>query len=129
MSANNKYRPSLTGESISHILSLARLDFAKNGSDKSLSIITVLSPFDAKVKDRAVTAAYTITPKLSQEEALGFSTPTTELTKEVRWLEAYNRYIESPDTCTISEISDAKEHMYLNSLMTPEEVQSFEEQL
>ena len=144
--SNAKYRPVLSASQIKHILLLATRDFgamSNNIDDElSLKVITTLAPFKAKIDASALTPAYTTAePKASALELLGGTgtgtnnndnnnnNDTNALTKEVRWLQAYNRYSENPESCTITEIIDAKEHMYLNDLFTPEEKAKFESQM
>jgi len=51
------------------------------------------------------------------------------LTKEDYWEACYKKHQKYPDHCTIRDLEAAKEHMYLNGLMTPEEIKEFEENI
>ncbi len=125
-----KYRPSLTGAQIDHILELAKADFSSsaNLAGQSYAVIAVLAPFKAKIDNSGIAEAYSINPpKPSIEESLGMI-PAINLksTKEELWALAYAKYSLSPATCTLAEIEAAHEHMYLNDLMTPEQLAKFE---
>lgn len=134
-SAETKYRPVLTSEQILHILYLAKSELPSI-STTSMSLISTLAPFQAKIENSGITAAYTTTPRTPTNtlEALGAGTPesaslaTSNLVKEVYWQNCYNKYTADPIACTLDELLAAKEHMYLNDLMTEAELTDFEEQ-
>lgn len=138
---SKKYRPVLTKEQIDHILSLAKREIPI--SDLSVSLIASLAPFTAKIESNAVLPAYTEKPRVSLAESLGFTTSATfhddmigvpeytappgkQFTKEEFWAASYAKYLIDPASCTMAEIDGAHEHMYLNELMTPEQLAEFE---
>lgn len=133
MAKQPKFRPSLTAAQIEHILSLCKKESPL--SDSSISCISVLAPFKAKIDNEGISAAYVTTrePKEVREAAL-----LTELTgvevqdptnvpKEVIWEAAYNKYVASPESCTLEEIKNAQEYRYVHDLMSPEEIERFEQ--
>jgi hypothetical protein len=128
-----KYRPVLSAAQIEHILNLCRFDIIHAAQlpdgdiETSSSIISVLSPFQAKIENAGISPAYTTTPKPSMLEQLG-AVPITPTTRdnETYWHKCYIKMQESPNLCTLQEIAAAKEHMYLNDLMSEEEVEAFE---
>src|SRR5438105_3881193 len=69
LSENAKYRPVLLAHQIAHICDLARRD----GSNQSLEILAVLTMYEFKIKNRAITPAYVQQPKQSLEASLGFT--------------------------------------------------------
>lgn len=193
-----KYRPVLTEHQILHILALAK----QNLSPASISIIATLSPFQAKIENKAVSAAYVPTGRANLLDTLGgssninggdinyesninaatrcsnnsstalanssstdtsdsanygtmgnsspvsspvsgcsdsdISLPDNEPTKvaelmpedflsnKLYWEHCYNKYIATPELCTIREIEASQEHRYINDMMTPEEEADFE---
>jgi hypothetical protein len=140
-----KYRPVLTANMIEYILKLAKTESPI--SNDSIDIISVLAPFQAKIQNSGIIAAYTEVERLSLEESLGFPVsrnlpslgPTREdaiscpenlkagMSKEEYWAWCYARYKISPEVCSLDEIQSAQEHRYLNDLMSPEEIAAFEE--
>lgn len=130
-----KYRPVLTAAQILHIITLAKSESPI--STESIGIVSCLVPFQAKIQNAAITPAYTMAPakvKAHSLESLGGMTedigglPTGDGSKpkEEYWEICYFMYKTSPTTCTLQEIQAAREHMYLNDLMTPEEMVEFE---
>lgn len=164
MATNVKYRPVLTAPQISHMLTLAKNDMMWKESidaDLSISLISSLSVFQAKINNAGVQAAYTITsaqPNLMEQlgagdkvefvgdprqidpsttlaahavddEAIGVpevKLPENYLFKEAYWSDCYAKYNIAPADCTLEELHAAQEHMYLNDLMTPEQLLAFE---
>ena len=137
----SKYRPVLTAPQLQHIAALAKLDVATIESptrDMSFSVISTLAPFIAKIENAAMAPSYTIIPKvaiyslealggeptlsnLANDESIGTpeTIPALYATKEARWAAAYAKYVLNPISCTLVELEDANEHMYLEGLMTP----------
>lgn len=123
-----KYRPVLTEQQITHILELTKKDL----SPISMSIISVLSPFQAKIANKAIIPAYTTgdASRPSLLESLG-GTSSEELTashanKEDYWKACYDKYVANPASCSLQEIEGYKMYSYINSLMTEKEEQEFE---
>lgn len=158
---NLKYRPSLTADQIEFILRLTKqfyidltgspeLDLVE--ANQAFAVIATLTPFQAKIRNLAITPAYipSDTPaKTSTLESLGgtdsdthiptlpsyddsIGVPETNLSslppisKEELWAASYAKYLIDPVSCTIQEIEEAREHKYLENLMTVEEVEAFE---
>lgn len=142
----SKYRPVLTAAQIVHILALAKLESPL--SDLSISVISTLAPFQAKIENSGILPAYTaVPPKPSTLESLGGSMlgrsingmdaslvlldeiglRKTDKSKEEYWARCYAKYCLEPTICSLEEIQAATEHKYLNDLMSPEEVAAFEE--
>lgn len=135
MGAIPKYRPVLTAEMIVHIIALAKKDLAssKYGEADTInaSLISTLAPFQAKIDNAGITAAYIMAPpRKSLLESLGEinpkNIPVGHSTKEEYWKHCYYKFIEAPTTCSLIEIDGYNEHKYLNDLMTPEELTAFE---
>ncbi len=59
-----------------------------------------------------------------QEEA-----PIEAATKEEYWEACYHKTLSTPTACTLTEIEAAREHKYLNDLMTPAELEAFEAEM
>lgn len=124
-----KYRPVLTATQIEHILALAKSESPI--SQDSMSLISTLSPFQAKIQNAGIAAAYTVSnkPKANSLEALGGVSSTSSISsssKEEYWEMCYLKLQSNPTTCSLEEIKAANEHKYLNELMTPEEIKKFE---
>lgn len=133
-----KYRPSLTAAHINHILQLAKTELPYL-SKASISLIGVLAPFQAKIENDSIAAAYTVQPprpKANSLEALGagkvptFShavNDTNYESKEQYWQACYELYQANPAACTLEQITASSEHRYINDLMTPEEEKEHEQ--
>jgi len=125
------YRVSLTGLEVMYLLNITKTKLATTGEPLASSLAKKLTLYKTKI-DMGALAGRGIEPSPSLLASLGGSseTPTSiELPKETIWLNAYTKYLENSkdwSTLSVSEIEAAKEHMYLNFLMTPEEVAEFE---
>ena len=141
--AEPKYRPCLSASQIVHIISLAKKEIAATFGDctESINLVGVLAPFNAKVEAAAKVAAYTTSPTTAissltcedlgaggKELAVNALEPTSYelLSKEQQWEVAYKKYSTDPSSCSLTELAAAKEHMYLNDLMTPEQEREYE---
>ena len=132
--AQAKYRPSMTAAQIAKIVSLCKQE--QPMSLESMTIVGILAPFQAKIENSAMKASYTTVDKPSLMEQLGAAAPAPDSytfqgevfsRKEVYWLACYNYYCEHRELMSLVEIVAAKEHMYLNDLMSPEEATAFEQ--
>lgn len=123
-----KYRPVLTAQQILHLLNRCKLE--QPLSELGVMCISTLSVFKTKIENAGIQPAYIQQPdKPSTMEQLGAEFPSTNdvpIPKEQAWFAAYEKYKKDPESCSLREILDAREHMYLNDLMTPEEVIEFE---
>jgi hypothetical protein len=140
--ANNKakYRPVLTAIQIEHILYLAKSE--QPLSSMSMSLISTLAPFQAKIQNAAMTPAYIlVAPKPNEADvmaSLGAGAPDrvvgnihtsidwSGLSKQEYWEACYDKFTANPVTCNLSEIEASKEHAYLNELMSVSELAEFE---
>jgi hypothetical protein len=143
----SKYRPVLTAAMIDKILALAKSEVPI--TDISISIISTLVPFKAKIDNAAITAAYTpkpakvredllsslggLAPSLDKLDDLGVMSPIASTTscasKEEYWAACYAKYTLTPTDCSLEEIEGSNEHKYLNGLMSIEEIEVFESRL
>ena len=122
-----KYRPVLSACMIDHIVSLAKTESPI--SSESITLLGILAPFQAKIQNEGITPAYVTVPTKSLEESLGLEVPVTHplgMAKEAYWESCYNSYKLNPASCSLQEIQAAREHMYLEGLMSEEEVVEFE---
>lgn len=134
MSKITRYRPSLPSHLILKMLELAKLE--QPMSMESVEIIGILAPFQAKIANGALTPSSISMGKLSTLESLGGASSEAFVytlngidfyTKEHYWQACYDAYINNAADCTLVTINAAKEHMYINDLMSPEEAKAFEE--
>jgi len=125
-----KHRPVLTAAQISHIVLLCKLEDPL--SETSMSIISYLAPFLSKIENSGNVAAYEMIGRKPAHNSLeGLGIPTGEnlldgMSKEEIWAKSYAKYELDRVSCTLQELQDAREHMYLNDLMTELEVLEFE---
>ncbi len=128
-----KYRPVLSGCSIDHIVALCKRETPI--SSESIEVLGVLAPFQAKIGANAIAEAYSTTPKLSLAEklGLGIANPASTkvlaiptVSKEEYWAQCYKVWADDPAKLSLSEIQAAQEHMYINDLMSAEELIAFE---
>lgn len=128
MASQAKYRPSLTAVQIAKIVSLCKQETPM--SLESMTIVGTLAPFQAKIENAGIQPAYTTSPPETVEAKLGMTAPATDYngfeSKEAYWLDCYVHYCDEPTHCTLEVIKAAKEHMYINDLMSPEEIAEFE---
>ncbi len=130
-----KYRPTMSAHLIQHAVNLAKLE--QPMSLESVELIGILAPFLAKIENGAKVGIYSMQPKVSIEQQIGLELPTNEgeysfqgkvyLVKEEYWAACYNQYTVEPRSLSLNHILAAKEHMYLNDLMSPEEMEEFEQ--
>jgi len=136
---NPKYRPVLTSQQITHILTLCKSDM----SEESISVISTLSVFEHKIRNVSVTPAYVEKPKVTLSESLGFpSNPTESLSirqtqdsksaRESRKEALYKVWKENPDMRASFHVTDlllVKEYRYENNLMETQEELEYEQGL
>ena len=129
-----RYRPSLPSHLILKMLELAKLE--QPMSMESVEIIGILAPFQAKIANGAITPSSVSMGKVSTLESLGGAEPTPAVytlnevifyTKESYWQACHDKYLNDAASCCLEEIQAAKEHAYVNDLMSPEEAAAFEE--
>jgi len=130
-----KYRPVLTEAQIEQVLYLAKTQ-TPTIDTTSMSLISYLTPFLSKIQSRANKPAYTSSiraPSYNSIESLSETTAQVQAstieritTKAELWSNAYSKYKLDPNSCSVVDIENAREHMYLDGLMTPEEASNFE---
>lgn len=119
-----KYRPCLTSIHISHILSLCKRDL----TEASISIISVLAPFMAKIENSGVAPAYSMKQKTlgnvfsSLDEMADYSCLSAE---EIR-KKAFEKWSENPDSCSLDELEMVQTYRLENDLMSTEEAKEYE---
>ena len=123
MSTISKHRPTLTYPQLKHILYLCRTESPL--TDESIGIISYLAPFLSKIDNNASTPAYSVSPSSTSLESLGIS-PSSTISKEKRWENAFKKWSVSPHTCNVQELLDAHEYRYVNNLMDAKETKRFE---
>ncbi len=126
-----KYRPSFTATEISYMIAVFKAHQPLGLAD--IAIVAKLSPFLAKIESATLTPSYVPSPRVSPYSLEGLGGMTREpqddgLRKEIRWQQAYELYKKDPASCNAVQLADAREHMYLNELMTPEEVARYEKE-
>ena len=98
-------------------------------------LIGKINTLRTKIANNALSPAYVvrkhIDPAIAILEDLGADEAELDaldgtITKEQHWENCYNQFLKSPDLCTVPQIEAAYEHMYLNDLMTPEQIVTFE---
>jgi hypothetical protein len=142
--SETKYRPSLTRRQIAQAINLAQADIrahpATGVATESLTLLTVLIPYLAKIDQEAITPSHVTAPKMSLLESLGEAVnpnppeleqctndPDSFASKDEYWKHCYDR-MQTGENLSVREINAAREHMYLNDLMTDEEIFLFESQ-
>ena len=130
------YRATVTASMVAKILYLAKTESPL--TEESIQLVAKFAPLQAKIDNAGLAVAYTVTPPMSKLESLGGTESSDHLTssytlaghdyiiKELYWEACYKLYTESPELCNMTTISSAREHMYLNDLMSDEEIAEFE---
>ena len=121
-----KYRPSLAPEEVTYLTSILRKEFIETDSSLAVTLLQKFSVLETKIANNAIIPSHTEKPKVSLIEQLGGKQPSMQDTKEEYWAACYAKYKLDRDSCSLQEINAAKEHMYLNDLMSPEEIEAFE---
>lgn len=126
-----KYRPVFTLGQLKHISNLCKQNPA-GISQIDAEIIGILASFIAKAENAAITPAYSMQPKMTLEESLGFAPlKSTEqaITRDRMEYAAYEKYSTNPASCSIDEINMALQYKYENDLMSAEEASKYEKTL
>lgn len=137
-----KYRPPFTASQITFLLALAKADYITSSSAVSLECLQILSSYQNKIDSKLLASAYETKGRESLLDSLGGGDSsaahmaqlpdsatlhaTQGMAKEAYWKLCYERYAEDPTLLSVSEIQAAKEHMYLNDLMSAEEIAQHE---
>lgn len=145
-----KYRPSLTAAQLTRLEALLKEQASSPNfsgfSATDLELLTILGKLTAKIQAGVQTAAYVAAPAQTEAEkqqstlaSLGganlseaevrVSTVAGYDTKEEYWAACYAKYSQSVASCNPQEIEAAMEHMYLEELMTPEQVTAWESKI
>ena len=127
--ANPKHRASLTEVQIRYIIDISKITLSKTSTNANIpyELIAYLAPLLTKIENGKKPDFIPATKPnhMAMIGELG-EIPAPRLHKEERWSLAYAKYKLDPISCTLVEIADAKEHMYLNDLMSKTEVTVFE---
>ena len=129
---NKKYRPSLTVAQIKRIYRATQLMYVntlEKEKDLDKSILQLLAPFIAKIENDAICPSYAPIPRLDIMDQLGGESDAAIIAKsnKVAYNAAcYAMYLENPVRCSLDKIKAAKEHMYVNDLMTQIEEMTYE---
>jgi len=134
-------RIALPASSIHYILKIAKEDYIRESSIEASTVIKKLTLRVVKMDFGLIAADYTLvaledrksnsTNKIGVTD-LGGAVINTSLSREaypsnaMYWKECYKKYIESPIECSISEIDGAKEHMYLEGLLSDTEMEAMD---
>jgi hypothetical protein len=127
LSDHAKYRPVLLSHQIAHICDLCRRD----GSNQSLEVLAVLTMYEFKIKNRAITPAYTSTPKQSLEASLGFEKDIPHGNPHVHHTvhtdEAlYSIWADDPGLLNVEQLKRVRTYRYTNNKMTNDEERKYE---
>lgn len=135
--SQNKYRPTFTAPQLARILHLAQESYI-NAHTADICpldrvIVQTLAPFIAKIESGVKEAAYNTVPRIPIHDLLGFEINPGAEQKEtvVQDKVAYNAacykmYSENPARITVKQIEAAREHMYVNDLMSATQEQLYE---
>jgi hypothetical protein len=125
--AKPKYRPSLSEQEVDYILSLARNEYLTGEHNvNTTSVIAKFEVLKAKINSNAIKPSHIESGNKTLLDKLGGTPESTSFTKEQKWEQSYIKYQDNPKNCSIKEIEEAKEHMYLHGLMSEEEKERFE---
>lgn len=121
-----KYRPVLTSEHITHLIELCKTE----GSRLSLKCISVLAPFEHKIKNGSVSAAYSSEPKISSSESFGFETDANVRSYGAQTMaELLQLWNKSPTLLNAEDLKKVQEFRYTNNLMSEEQAAKYESDL
>ena len=116
-----KYRPVLTSTQIAHVITLCKKDL----SGESLSVISTLAPFMAKIENNGITPAYKTEAKSSLFELLEYQ-ENGLINYDAMRFKIYQKWIDNPESCNAEELEKVLEYKYGNELMTPEELKDYQ---
>jgi hypothetical protein len=114
-----KYRPCLTSAQIVHIISLCKRDLSAD----SISTICVLAPFQTKVENKSINAAYVMQGKQSLLNSLGYCDTGNfqNLSHQERRKLAFDKWSKNPDLCNADELELVQTYRMENDLLSQEE--------
>lgn len=125
-SARARFRPVLSEDDISHIISLAKAD----GTRASILLLSKLVMFEYKIQNATVRPAYKSPERASLSESMGFETNLEKLSISSISPEAlYNLWLESPQSLTIMQIQTVRKWRYDHDKMTVDEEKEFEREV
>lgn len=123
--SKEKYRPVLSPEQITHIISLCKRD----SSPESLNVIGALASFEYKIINGATKPAYIEKPKQSFSQKLGFDTPgpsEEEISDAINTEAIYNVWLTNPEHLNGKELTRVQAYRYENNKMTVSEENEYE---
>lgn len=123
--STKKYRPYFTAAELKEIIAALK----ESPTQERIAISRYLEEFSLKISREIISPQLTLETKLTLEQKLEFSPPppVTDF-REVR-KEAYEKWSTNPSSCTPTELNNALTYRYENSLMSPEEMERYEEAL
>jgi len=121
MSKKN-YRPYFSQEELTEVTRCVSV------SSTNTRLIGYLRLFLAKIENEQVSVQYTNAPSIEEKLGLEDSPPMKTDLRALR-LQAYNKWLSSPASCSILEHTRAQMYRYENDLMSPEEETSYEQKL
>jgi hypothetical protein len=118
-----KYRPVLTSTQIAHVITLCKKDL----SGESLSVISTLAPFMAKIENKGINPAYKVENKnsLNDFESLEYQ-DDGRINYEAMRFKVYKKWIDNPESCNGEELAKVQDYRAGNGLMSPEEQKDYE---
>ena len=116
-----KYRPVLTSTQIAHVITLCKKDL----SGESLSVISTLAPFMAKILNNGIRPSYKTETKNSLLESLEYQ-ENGRIDYDAMRFKVYQKWIDNPDSCNGAELEQVQDYKFGNGLMTPEELRDYE---
>lgn len=136
--STKKYRISLTASQISFILATLR----NTDSSEAYEIYNAMNLAMYKISNGMKSADVVTTGTSGRRniignEELGFSSSShlgnvgdtnNSMNNADDKCLAHYKYISTPELCTVQEINKAKEYMYVNGLMSKEEIQEYEKE-
>jgi hypothetical protein len=126
--ALTKYRPVLTAQQISHLVTLCKRD----GSRDSLSCLGQLVLYEFKIQNELLQPALISAPKEKLINSLGFDdgeesnprkgTEGIHIPAET----LYNLWLVSPQELTVHQLGEVQKYRYENNKMTVDEEKKYE---
>ena len=118
-----KYRPYFTAAELQEISAALK----QSPTPSRLNIAQYLEKFILEINHGVRESSYTMNPRPTLADELGFTEPTTRDKEPSAELIAYRFMVEhGNNACTPKQLKDALSYAYLNDLMTPEQEAAYE---